>query len=225
MSEVSVAAKASCKACSDFIVERKVGIDCVKPPHLAAIREEQLKLQGRIQECYKVVVSATISAKVMIDKAIRKTQAEKVFEKRASAFDKYNSRKDQVFTADDIVLYAKGEFSFVLSKESAANIVKKFGDGKSVPRARFQRIKVAVGIAREEDASRLRREEAERKRLALEAKKKAIEVGQFRLVRLIGRPTKRTKKDPGLAPNLEGFSQERHARRAFLERGRAYFRR
>ncbi|CAJ1426140.1 unnamed protein product [Effrenium voratum] len=175
VSEVSVAAKASCKACSDFIVERKVGIDCVKPPHLAAIREEQLKLQGRIQECYKVVVSATISAKVMIDKAIRKTQAEKVFEKRASAFDKYNSRKDQVFTADDIVLYAKGEFSFVLSKESAANIVKKFGDGKSVPRARFQRIKVAVGIAREEDASRLRREEAERKRLALEAKKKAIE--------------------------------------------------
>ena len=46
VSEVSVAAKASCKACSDFIVERRMNIDSVKPPLLAPLREEQLKIPG-----------------------------------------------------------------------------------------------------------------------------------------------------------------------------------
>eukprot|EP00913_Durusdinium_trenchii_P013604 g12774.t1 len=173
--EVSVAAKASCKVCSDFIVERRVGIDSVKPPQLAAIREEQLKLQSRIQECYKIVVSSTISARVMIDKAIKKTLATKTLEKRTSAFEKYNGKKE-VMTVDEIIAYAKGEFSFALSKEAAAAVVKKYGDGRgSVGKAHFQRIKVAVGILREEEASKARRKEAELKRLALEAKKKAIE--------------------------------------------------
>ncbi len=160
VSEVSVAAKASCKACSDFIVERRNGIDCVKAPLLAPLREDQLKLQGRIQECYKIVVSSTISAKVMIDKAVKKTQATKTLEKRTSAFEKYNGKKE-VMTIDEIITYAKGEFSFVLSKELAVKIAKKYGDGKGVSRAHFQRIKVAIGIAREEEASKVRRKEAE----------------------------------------------------------------
>lgn len=174
VSEVSVAAKASCKACSDFIVERRMNIDSVKPPLLAPLREEQLKIQERIQECYKIVVSSTISAKVMIDKAVKKTAATKTLEKRTSAFEKYNGKRE-VMTIDEILAYAKGEYAFAFSKEAAAVVAKKYGDGKSVPRVHFQRIKVAVGIAREEEASKARKKEAELKRLALEAKKKAIE--------------------------------------------------
>ena len=147
VSEVSVAAKVSCKACSDFIVERRMGIDSVKPPQLTAIREEQLKLQGRIQECYKIVVTSSISAKGMIDKAVKKAAATKTLEKRTSTFEKYNSKKDAM-TVDEIIAYAKGEFSFTLTKEAASAIAKKYGDGKGVAKAQFQRIKVAVGILR-----------------------------------------------------------------------------
>lgn len=160
VSEASVAAKASCKACSDFIVERRNNIDSVKPPLLAPLREEQLKIQERVQECYKIVVSSTFSAKVMIDKAIKKTQATKTMEKRSTFFEKYNGKRD-VMTVDEMLAYAKGEHSFVFPKEAAAAVAKKYGDGKSVPRMHFQRIKVAVGIAREEEASRARRKEAE----------------------------------------------------------------
>ena len=160
VSEVSVAAKASCKACSDFIVERRMNIDSVKPPLLAPLQEEQLKIQERIQECYKIVVSSTISAKVMIDKAVKKTAATKTLEKRTSAFEKYNGKRE-VMTIDEILAYAKGEYAFAFSKEAAAVVAKKYGDGKSVPRVHFQRIKVAVGIAREEEASKARKKEAE----------------------------------------------------------------
>ena len=160
VNEASVAAKASCKACSDFIVERRMNIDSVKPPLLAPLREEQMKIQERIQECYKIVVSATISAKVMIDKAVKKTAATKTLEKRTSSFEKYNGKRE-VMTIDEIVAYAKGEYSFAFSKEAATVVAKKFGDGKAVPLKHFQRIKVAVGIAREEEASKIRKKEAE----------------------------------------------------------------
>lgn len=162
--------QASCKACSDFVVERRMGLDAVKPPLLNALREEQLKLQSRIQECYKIVVSSTISAKVMIDKAVKKTVAEKVLEKRTSCFQTYTT-SDRM-SVDQIVAYAKGEYSFALSKEAAQAIAKKHGDAKSVAKAQWQRVKVAVGIAREEEASKMRLKEAEEKRLAMEAEKK-----------------------------------------------------
>ena len=147
-----------------------MGLDAVKPPLLSALRQEQLQLQSRIQECYKIVVSSTISAKVMIDKAMKKSVAEKVLEKRTSCFEKYTSSGQM--SVEQIVAYAKGEYSFALSKQAAEAIAKKHGDAKNVAKAQWQRVKVAVGIAREEEASKMRRKEAEEKRLAMEAEKK-----------------------------------------------------
>eukprot|EP00931_Biecheleriopsis_adriatica_P108247 TRINITY_DN8257_c0_g9_i1.p1 TRINITY_DN8257_c0_g9~~TRINITY_DN8257_c0_g9_i1.p1 ORF type:complete len:672 (-),score=266.95 TRINITY_DN8257_c0_g9_i1:55-1785(-) len=172
VSEVAVTAKASCKACTDFVVEKRAGIDAVKPPALTEIRTEQLKLQARVHECYKVVVTATIAAKSAIEKAAKKLEAEKKIEKRTSIFDKYS--KNGVMSKDNIVSYAKGEFNFTLAKDVSAKIATKLGDKSGVPKERFQQIKVAVGIAREEEASRLRRKEAEERRKALEAKKEAL---------------------------------------------------
>jgi len=173
VSEASVDAKVSCKACTDFIVEKRATIESAKP--FTEVREDLLKLQSRIQECYKLVVSASISAKILIDKAIKKTVADEKFAKRASLFGQY-SNKDGTLSASEITAYAKGEFKFALKSEIAAKIVAQLSGGKKgVPKELFQRVKVAVGIAREEETSRIRRKEAEELRLALEAKRKALE--------------------------------------------------
>ena len=210
VSEVSVSAKASCKVCSTFIVERRMSIDAVKPPYLAELRDEQLKLQTRIQECYRIVVSSTTSARDMIDKAVRKTHAMKVFAKRTSAFDKYNSAKDGYLSVDDIIAYAKGEFRFPLSKDAAGSMMKKHGEGgKGVPRALFQRVKVAVGIAREEEACQARRREAEQKRLALEAKKKVIEADIQKVVDMLA------DAEPAVA-KVEEAGKAEHLSREYL---------
>ena len=111
-----------------------------------------------------------------------------------------------------MIAYAKGEFRFPLCKEAASTILKKHGEGiRGVPRARFQRVKVAVGIAREEEAVLARKREAEQKRLALEAKKKVIEADIQKVVDTL------TDAEPAVAKAEEAAAAENLSRERLQE--------
>jgi len=173
--EVCVDAKASCKSCTEFIVKNRSAIEQAKDIVLPT-REELIKLQHRLADCFKLIITATAAAKAVKEKAVKKARAAKQCEKRASLFDKYDKDKDGTLNKKEISLYAKGEFGFAVPAQAMLRILAQLAsESAGVPKAKFQRLKMAIGIAREEEASRVRRKAAEERRKILEEKKKALQ--------------------------------------------------
>jgi len=165
VTQVVGAAKASSKACTDFIVTNRATIEKAKSI-VTETREELLKLQGRIQDFFKIVIKTSLTTKAIHEKAAKKAKAAKELERRSALFTKYST--GGVMSKVDIEFYAKREFEFSLAKEDLTKIFERFAVGKGVPKEKFQQLKLAVGIAREEEASRMRVKELAEKKAKLE---------------------------------------------------------
>lgn len=174
--EVAVDAKASCKACTDFLVEQRPIIEQARFL-LAETRQELVKVQMRLHVALKFLTSTLITAKAMHTKAAKKVAAAKHAAKIQDIFEKYDRDGDGLLSRQDIVAYAKGEFKFDMSDEAVEKswcFLVTNGDA-GIPLEKFQRLKVSVGIAREEAASEIRLRILEEKRKHFEARKKELQ--------------------------------------------------
>uniref|UniRef100_A0A7S1QXX4 EF-hand domain-containing protein n=1 Tax=Alexandrium catenella TaxID=2925 RepID=A0A7S1QXX4_ALECA len=209
--EAGKEAKASCKAAVEFIVEHRTSIEqgllaaVPPPPAPPAIgggppappadpkgpsgeaREELLKLQARVHNCLKTIVTLTTTVQAIHLKAVQKEKALKLVEKRSITFDKYDRDKDGQLNKKEIVMYAKGEYNFSIAEGVVPKIIGKITDGGAgVPKSKFQRLRVAVGIAREEEASRVRRKKAEERAKYIAQKKTALEADIGKVADFVG---------------------------------------
>jgi len=141
-----------------------------------------LRLQPRIQDCFKLIISSSLAVKGAHEKAIRRSKAARTLEKRSELFAKYDTDRDGHLNAKEITAYAKGQFGFAVPAESLPRILGLYGDGSKVPKAKFQELKVAIGICREEEASKERRRKEEERRKMIEQKKAAYTADANKLV-------------------------------------------
>jgi len=167
-------AKNACHACTDFLIEKRGTMEEARTV-ATQTKKELVELQRKIHEAFKLMAECVRGAESKIEPALRKDKADKILEKRFAIFKKYDTDLDDHLKAEEIVAYARGEFSFDLPKHIADKLVKVHGDGRGVPKKDMSRIRTAVGIAREEAAVRHRREEAERRRQELEKERGALQ--------------------------------------------------
>jgi len=194
--EAGKCAKDACKACTEFIVTNRNVLEqglllqptTCEPPQeekeeteeaktvTVEAREELLRLQVRVQECFKLLISTSMTAKVVRDKAVKRASAAMVFDKRGDIFDKYDKDRDGFLNQKELCAYAKSEFSVVLPPEAQQRILGRLGgEAAAIPKDLFQKMRMAVGIVREEEASKERRRLAEERRKLLEEKKAALQ--------------------------------------------------
>lgn len=173
-----LAAKTSCSSCTKFIATNRETMEQAKHI-LLETRQELMMLQARVHDCFKKLICTTATTKDVHTKVVRRASAAKRIRARVETFTKYDRDADNAWTQREIIAYAKGEFKFELHAEVAAKIIKQLTDGddivNKVQKEHFHRVKMAIGIAREEEASLQRVAEKERQRKVLEARKAELQ--------------------------------------------------
>jgi len=107
---------------------------------------------------------------------VKRANAAMVLAQRGNIFDKYDKDKDGMLNKQELCAYAKSEFSIVLPPEAQQRILGRLGgDAAAIPKELFQKMRMAVGIVREEEASKERRRLAEERRKLQEEKKAALQ--------------------------------------------------
>lgn len=171
--EAGAAAKAAGKACTDLMIANRSAVEALRQnPETKAT---MIEMQSRVHKGLEKVVTVSISVTAAHDTMKRKELALQRLEKRNAVFTKYSKAQAGMLSRKEIPLYAQGEFGFSLLPEAADRIVARLaGEGGSVPKENFQQLKIAVAVAREEEASRQRAREAEERRKRLEEQKAAL---------------------------------------------------
>jgi len=156
------------KACIDFILSRKMNVRNVgqEVPHiLHRVGTSSKDAQTTIQ----VAKTAGQKAQDNKDAAARKAAAKRSQEKQESLWNKYDKDNDGVWGRDDIICYVKEEYAFDMTDERVTKILQDLAPGSNgVPKDKFSRLKVLVGIARDEVRSKQRKIEAERRKKLVE---------------------------------------------------------
>jgi len=173
--EARVSAKAGCKACTDFLVSNRSRVEEASVT-LEETRSLLVPLQRRVHEALREVVNRSRAADAAVDRARRRHQAERIIEGRAAVFKRYDRDQDGFWNRKEILAYAKGEFSFDVPVAAVDRLLELHGDAGStgVARERYPKVKLAIGIAREEAASKMRKEERERKERELQQRKATL---------------------------------------------------
>lgn len=171
--EASETAKTKLKLCTDFIKDHGNEMTCIKVEGETDVKAEWTKLLGRTNDCAKDIDQTTKSAQANKVKAEKKVEAKTKLKARMSAFEKYDKDKDGRLSKVEVKNYAKGAFDFTIPAESLESIFSKLvEDGaKGVKKELFQRLKVAVGCARERAKDSAIRKEREEKEKQLAEKK------------------------------------------------------
>jgi len=209
--EAGQEAKDKMKACTDFILskgsEMRTQDAAGQPP--SETKQTLAKLLQRINECTRGNEALLVSARESKEKAIQRAEARKQMTEMIDLFDKFDADKDGLLSRPDVLKYAKTEFDFALSKSSVDAIFKVLVEegSKGVKKSLFQKLKVAVGIAREKaiDAEKKAAREAREKRLAeltAELQEKLTDAGK-----VIEATSEMVAKAEGQAPiPAKGFS-------------------
>lgn len=172
--EVKGKAKASCRACSDFLLSKRFAMEEARSV-VAETREQLVQLQRKIHGAFVNMATCVNGLEAKIDGAHRKEKALKYMEKREELFRKYDVDNDGMLNAQEIAAYAQGEYSFQVPQSVIDKLVGCGDDKKGVEKQNLARVRQAVGVAREEAAVKRRRVEAEKRRKELEAEKEALE--------------------------------------------------
>uniref|UniRef100_A0A7S1PID9 EF-hand domain-containing protein n=1 Tax=Alexandrium catenella TaxID=2925 RepID=A0A7S1PID9_ALECA len=165
-------AKDKMKACTDFILSKGQEMKSPDLPGGPASESKQTlaKLLQRINECTRGTEATLATCRDSREKAVRKAEARKKLAKLEATFDKYDGDKDGILNRNEIKKFAKGEFDFSIANIAVDTIWKVLVDDgeKGIKKESFQRLKYAIGIAREKvkDAERKAAREAREKELA-----------------------------------------------------------
>eukprot|EP00928_Gymnodinium_smaydae_P098522 TRINITY_DN917_c0_g1_i5.p1 TRINITY_DN917_c0_g1~~TRINITY_DN917_c0_g1_i5.p1 ORF type:complete len:1531 (-),score=358.95 TRINITY_DN917_c0_g1_i5:103-4695(-) len=160
---------ASCSACADFLSQKRAIID--EAERIRAETQGQISLlQPRIKNAAHQATDALRQAKASKERVARKCAAARRMEKQRDLFAKYDQDGDGMLNEKEVFAYAKGEFDFVIPEETFARISRQLlRAGVGVELKGFQRLKTAVGIARDEALGSVRRAaREERERIAKE---------------------------------------------------------
>jgi len=153
--------------CSEFVLKETPNIRDIPPIEGEPVTcaQDLAKMLGRLTEVKKSVTTITGTSASAKTTKLKKAAATEEHEKHMAIFKKYDSDKDGKLSRKEIQNYAKGEFKFTMSAESLDKICDALVvDGsKGVPKEQFQRVKFAVGIARELVADGKLREKREQK--------------------------------------------------------------
>jgi len=172
--DAGAAAKAACQACKDLLVANRANVEALR--QMSETKDDMIGMQARIHKGFEDINATIEKATAAHEKILRKAHAMSVLRKRTAVFEKYITHKQKGFAKAEIKKYAKGECGFDLSDEAATKIFQRLADASGhIPQERFQPLKLAVFIAKEEEASRIRRKEAEERRKQLEAQKAALQ--------------------------------------------------
>eukprot|EP00928_Gymnodinium_smaydae_P064847 TRINITY_DN480_c0_g2_i2.p1 TRINITY_DN480_c0_g2~~TRINITY_DN480_c0_g2_i2.p1 ORF type:complete len:1009 (-),score=267.50 TRINITY_DN480_c0_g2_i2:216-3242(-) len=171
VAEAAGDAKGATSACIDFAASKRSSLEGPqRAPSAKEFRGELHKMLQRVQECGKFIVSAVERTNAMRDQAEAKVRAEKRFARREALFDKYDADKDGELNGREILEYARGEFGFVVPDEAVKRMLEQLAhQGRGVPRAAFHSVTLAVGVARDEEASCRRKAQMEERRNAVQA--------------------------------------------------------
>mmetsp|Transcript_108929 Transcript_108929/g.274119 ORF Transcript_108929/g.274119 Transcript_108929/m.274119 type:complete len:783 (+) Transcript_108929:114-2462(+) len=164
--EAAFAAKAKAKACTDMILQKGAEMRAADPPTpgqpAEAPSEDKLtltKLLGRINEAAKTTDSTLRDAKVAEEKAVKKAEAKKKLEATGKFFAKYDANNDGILERKDVEKYALKEFGFnIPASYFEGNFKLLVGNAKGVRKEDFQKLKVSVGILREQAKDGKRKE-------------------------------------------------------------------
>jgi len=176
--EVGHGVTGACRSCTNFIMANRCAMEKELQSDELRVkaRDELVKLQSRIQEIYREIITLTTTSRTFYSRALTRSTALTLQARRLAAISKYDEDGDGELSAKEILAYAEGEFDFVVQGEAMAKILRQLaGTSGCVPKDKLQRLKMAVGIAREEENSRLRIVEAELRRQATQARKKELE--------------------------------------------------
>jgi len=170
--EARGAAQAGVKACTDFLISNRPKVEEARTVP-EETRQQLLPLQRRVHEALRELVAQWRAAEAAGRHALRRQKASRTLEKRAALFAKYDKDGDGLLSCEDVLAYAKGEFGFDVPEALASRIMTLYGGatGKGVAKESLQPVKMLIGVAREEERSRLRKARAEQRRLELEAQK------------------------------------------------------
>jgi len=140
-------------------------------PGLPNTESKQLlaKLLQRINECTRAMDTCLTTSRGAKKTAENKVAAREEMDKKSACFDNYDVDKDGFLSRIETKKYARGEFNFDMSNEAVEAIFKVLvPEGKGVSKDKLQRLKVAIGVAREKvmDQNRKRAREAKEQRLA-----------------------------------------------------------
>jgi len=188
--ETCADAKAKSKACSDYILQHGSSMRIADvppvpmPPVPGAPKSDDkpadekpdgeaklslAKLVVRMNECNRLAESTSVSSKLGKDKALKKAVAKQTMEVSTQVFEKYS--KSGMMSKKDVEKYAKTECKFKMPAEAIGELWKALAlaETAGVPKEQFQKLRVAVGIARE------KAKDMERKAARLEKEKKIAE--------------------------------------------------
>jgi len=154
-------AMTACSTCADFIVTKGASIEAgdQKAESRSAIRA----VQPRIQAATRQASEALQRAKLNKDKIAKKFLASKLAERRTALFNKYDADGDGYLSRKEIVNYAKGEFSFDVPEENLDRICRQLirPECPGIHMSLFRLLKCAVGIARDEEKGKDKRQKRE----------------------------------------------------------------
>jgi len=198
--------KVACKEALDFVLAQRQRLEPASALLLSTqaeevkkfvddAREELLNLQKRIAECLTLAITSSVAAKAAGDKAVKRDTASRRMDKRGAGFDKYDKNRDGFLNEKELTEYAKGEFGFAVPKDGAAKIMALLAEAKKgVPKAKFHDLKVAVGVMREEEASKDRIKKAQERKKFIEDKKAAYTADVGKVAESIEEVDKEVKK-------------------------------
>jgi len=154
--------KAANKACTDLLVG-----------HTAAVNEVQKAkinfLMNKVSGCVREVAELMGKVKPKLDrlkenaeKEARKVAAAKEDERIASLWAKHDQDKDGLLSGPELLEYVREEYKFELPDDKVQNILSELASSKAgISKEAIPRLRMMVGIAREEAKSKQRRLEKE----------------------------------------------------------------
>ncbi|CAK0799245.1 unnamed protein product [Prorocentrum cordatum] len=169
-------AKAKLKAVSDFVKENsaKIRVTHKVPVGPTAVDTGAglAKASARNSACTKECNEALVFAETTVAKMRKKAEAKKQMDALNATFAKFDKDGDGILSKPEVKTYARTTHKFAVGDAAMAQIFKILveGDSKGVKRDDFQRLRVQVGIAREQAM------DAERKKARLEKEAKMEEL-------------------------------------------------
>jgi len=207
MNEIGIAAKTveatgsearkKIEACSTFLASsseriqagsRKLGVGRNKETADTPAKPSLTELRQRTVASTHLVEKALHELRSKQQSIEKKLEAESVMQKREATFRKYDKDKDGVLNRKEAMLYVKGEFNFALDETAIDKIFKVIVENgvNGVKGEDIQRLLTAVGIARERERDKVRREQ----RLERESKTAELRAELVRYLQEVAGPVK-----------------------------------
>uniref|UniRef100_A0A7S4VTL2 EF-hand domain-containing protein n=1 Tax=Alexandrium monilatum TaxID=311494 RepID=A0A7S4VTL2_9DINO len=150
------------RACTDFIMQK--GAEMRDPSPAATEEQSDIKkvLAGmlqRINECTRKSEATVLQAGSTKELAVRRATARQKLDELEARFERYDKDADDMLSRREVLAYARGHFKCVLPEEALDGIWRHIVDEghRGVGLGGFQRLNIAIGVARERQRDARRR--------------------------------------------------------------------